>query len=144
MPIVFRFSTPRICLVGFIISLPILMLFFAWRGLDLDSIVIGCIATIIADIVFIWVFTRLCTVKVSTEGISAQTALGMPVQMQWSEMTSARRVNILGLPYWIVRANSKPVMWILDMFSGDIGFSRVVRELAPEENPLRTVVEKKV
>ncbi|MBX3119623.1 MAG: hypothetical protein KF784_11200 [Fimbriimonadaceae bacterium] len=142
--VVFRYSVGRICLVAFIVTVPLLVVALASSGLSADAILAGCLTAIVADVLLIWAMTCVFPVKVGQNGIAGQTSYGTPIRFSWDEIEAARYINLLGLPYWLVKAKDRNVrMWILTLFANEVSFSRTVIEYAPEGNPFRVALEKK-
>lgn len=141
---VLRYSVLRITLFGTVLVVPLLAILLVWSGISAEATLIACLVNVAFDAVFAFFVAWFLPVRINHAGIAGQTAMGTAIKMNWSDIESAKYFNLLGLPYWLLKSpNHKWRMWLMDLFVDNDSLETVLKEFAPEDNPLRIAVEER-
>jgi hypothetical protein len=105
---------------------------------QLKALLIGAGSMIPAAIIVAGLMSMLFPVRLSTQGIAAQSIWGFSSFIRWQEIKQARQFRFFNLRWLRLFSTTGSVTWVA-MFPAHPGAFRLeIEKLAPPENPVLT------
>ncbi len=150
---IFRVRFWRCFLVSLLVGLPVGLSFLLILSIVIQSqfqeeiiggaMVAGLIGGIVAGVLESLSMYWLTPVKVGTRGLKSSSFWSVSREVEWSQIHTAR-FFWLGLPYLLISTPQKRnFIWLPLILRDAKGFARAVEELAPADNPLRLLLQKR-
>lgn len=137
---VFRPSAARLFLFYVALGLPFLVCFsFIMHGPAVQwlNLLLGAAFVVPLAVIFAGIVSLLLPVRLTSEGVQAHSAWGLPRFIRWQDIQSVRKFSLPILPWLrLYSADGSSAVWLIMFQSSPAKFKLEIQKLAPPGNPI--------
>jgi hypothetical protein len=142
---VFRPSAARLFLFYLAVGLPFLVCIFVIRygtSFKWSDLLLGAAFVVPLAVIFAGVVSALLPVRLTTEGVHAHSAWGLPRFIRWQDIHCVREFRLPILPWLrLYSADGSTAVWLIMFPASPALFKLEVQKLAPPANPILSYLE---